>query len=88
MGADHLTWWGVFTACLGAATPIIAVLVGLHMQNRSDKRKSDSQLMFMLNEYPLHGHDDDRNENVEASTPLTVGGLRRPKGSINGRFAR
>lgn len=69
---DHLTTWNIFIACLGAMTPLMAVLLALHFQNRSDKKKSDAQLSLLLEEYGFHDH-------TEKIGPLRVEGIRRPR---------
>jgi hypothetical protein len=69
---DHLTRWDVFIGCLGALTPLLAVLLGMHFQNRSDKKKSDQRLGVLLQEYGFHDH-------TEYSGGLHVEGIRRPR---------
>jgi hypothetical protein len=69
---EILTRWDIFIACFGATTPLIAVLLGLHIQNRSDKKKSDRQLESMLEEYGFHDHN-------ETTGPLYVHNIRRPR---------
>lgn len=70
---EHLTRWDVFIAALGATAPLLGVLLTLHLQNRSDKRKSDQRLDTLLLEYPLHDHTERDCE------PLLASGIRFPR---------
>jgi hypothetical protein len=69
---EHLTRWDIFLGCLGAVVPLLVLLLGLHLQNRSDKKKSDEQLAFFLQEYGFHDH-------AEYAGALHVEGIRRPR---------
>lgn len=70
---EHLTRWDVFVGALGAMAPLLAVLLALHLQNRSDKRKSDRVMETLLVEYPLHYHKEEKDQ------PLLASGIRFPR---------
>jgi hypothetical protein len=67
-----LTRWDIFLGCLGALTPLMVLFLGLHLQNRNDKKRSDAQLNVFLQEYGFHDH-------TEWDGQLHVSGIRRPR---------
>lgn len=79
---DHLTRLDVFIACLAATTPLVAVFLGFHLQNRSDKKKTDQKLELLLIEHPLHSHDE-CTAYAKPTDGLTVEGVRYPRRNGN-----
>jgi hypothetical protein len=76
---NTLTRWDIFLGALGAMTPLLAIFLAAHWQNRNDKRKSDQRMDTLLQEYPIHDHTEQHSE------PLLASGIRFPKS--NGRVA-
>jgi hypothetical protein len=74
---EHLTRWDVFIAALGAMTPLLCVFLAAHIQNRADRKKSDQRMDILLQEFPLHGHDECKNE--PSDEPLLASGIRFPR---------
>lgn len=70
---EHLTRWDVFIGALGAMAPLLAVFLVAHLQNRADRKKSDQLMGVLLQEFPLHGHNEKNDE------PLQAGGIRYPR---------
>jgi hypothetical protein len=86
---EHLTRWDVFVGSFGAMSPLLVLLLGLHLQNRSDKKKSDEQLQGMLRECPPHGHDELRTlEQFRKDEPLAASGIRFPSAVDGSRGKR
>lgn len=79
---EHLTRGDVFLACFAAAATIgaaiIAVLIGFHLQNRKDKKNTDTRLELLLVEHPLHSHGE-FTPYAKPTDVLTVEGLRFPR---------
>lgn len=79
---EHLTRGDIFLACFSAVAvvggAIIAVLVTFHLQNRKDKRDTDTLLAMRLLEHPLHSHGE-FTPYAKPADVLTVEGLRFPR---------
>jgi hypothetical protein len=75
---DHLTRWDVFIGCLGASSPLIAIFLAAHWQNRNDKKKADTKLSLLLVEHPLHSHGE-VTPYAKSSDVLTVECVRYPR---------